>query len=126
MKRLVCALAAITCAAVAVSASAEDVPAVPAPQAVCVLPVAPVPYMKPDMPPKPAMPSCINMKTRISTCSQPVLKKYNTAIDAWNASFQRAMTGANDYIDALNKYSRANSDYNNCEITRINKMFAAE
>ncbi len=107
-------------AIVASSSSTSD----PAAQ-VCTAPSAPTPWSPEALPAKPGIPSCLNLKTHTSTCSKTVLDRYNAAVETRNNALSKQATQGNDYVDALNHYTRAVNDYNNCEVHRINAAVQA-
>ncbi len=98
--------------------AAQDAP--PADSPACVAPTAPTPYVIPVLPPKPDMPKCVNPATHMSTCSHAVLAKYNAAVEARNDALDAQVTGSNTYVNELNTYMTLATNYNNCEIHRLN------
>ncbi len=89
-------------------------------------PVAPVQWTPPPLPRKPAVPSCLDLKSHISTCSKTVLDRYNAAVEARNAAVRTRVSASGDYIQLLNHYTLAVNDYENCEVHRLNDALHAD
>ena len=92
----------------------------------CMAPVTPVQWSPAALPAKPALPSCVNPTTRVTTCSKTVLDRYNAAIENRNAAIQKRVDDVNAYIETLNHYNLAVTDYNNCEVHRLNGLLKAQ
>jgi hypothetical protein len=103
----------------AASASSASAP-------VCVAPAAPAQWQPNAIPEKPKLPSCVNPNTRISTCSKTVLDRYNAAVETRDAAIHKMVDDANLYIQTLNHYNLAVTDYNNCEVHRLNGLLQAQ
>ncbi len=103
------------------ASSSESSSSSSAPAGTCTAPVAP-PSWSPTLPPKPVAPSCLNLTTRMSTCSRAVLDRYNAAVETHNAQLRKSISETNAYIDTLNRFSRAANDYDLCEVDRLNRL----
>jgi hypothetical protein len=87
----------------------------------CTAPTPPA-QLQVASPVHPALPDCVDPKTKLSKCSAQVNDAYNRQIDAFNADMTRTSKAADSYIDQLAIYERASRDYGNCEIDRINQI----
>jgi hypothetical protein len=103
---------------------AQDVTTAPsaAKAVVCALPgPPPSASLRPaPPPPKPAIPSCVNPQTMIGHCKGAVFQSFNAQVTAYNSQLQQRALAANDYINALNRWTQTAVAYAQCEVDEMN------
>ncbi len=97
----------------------------PAPAAAVCTPPPPMPSAElrpPPAPVKPAVPACIDLQTHRSSCPVAELRRYNTAVNQFNADISLWNRVSGDYIDLLNAWTQASSRYAMCEVNAVNSQ----
>lgn len=86
----------------------------------CTVPLPP-PSIRPTLPPKPNLPSCVNEAKGTHTCRHGELDRYNTAMRQRNEAMDRFISATNAYTGLLNQYTLAANEYAHCELREIRK-----
>lgn len=81
--------------------------------AACTPPEPPPAKARPDKPALPAKPACLDAK---GGCPGWEAYSYNDAIKAYNLQLQAFRPLAEGYLQTLNAYVKASSDYAQCEV----------
>lgn len=88
----------------------------PALAAPCTPPAPPPAEARPEKPKRPDKPACLDAK---GGCPGWEAYTYNDAVKAYNAQAQAFRPLAETYLQRLNAYVKASSDYAQCEVKAL-------
>jgi len=68
----------------------------------------------------PPLPPCVNEAKHTQNCRHGEIARFNADVEAFNRQVDDFNKASSAYIDALNAWGSAVSDYSRCEVNKLN------